>query len=220
MKARHLTAFAAALALALALPGRGDAFQSLKVQRAITLIVTVQAPVAYAPSFGLPGIGVGSAATFASLPQSAPVLVAGTQGSVKVNANVIADPNAGLLVLNQTTYSMTQTSGTTVTYSCPFTFQVGEPSTTSWSVDDGLASDFGSGFPAADVAWTTYKAPGPAPASPVWTNYINYYTNNNNWQQTAHATGPLTNCVDLRVTVPAGLAPGQYSATAVYSLYA
>ena len=218
MKARHLVALAAAAAFALTFPARSDAFQSLKVQRAISLVITVQAPVAFAP-FGLPGIGIGSAA-FASLPQSAPVLVAGTQGSAKVNANVVADPNAGLLALNKTTYGMTQTSGTTVTYSCAFTFQVGEPSTTSWSVDDGLASDFGSGFPAADVAWTTYSSPGPAPASPTWTNYINYYTNNNTWQLTAHAYGSLTNCVDLRVAVPAGLAPGQYSATAVYSLYA
>lgn len=219
MKARHLVALAGMAIFALANPGRSDAFQSLKVQRAITLIVNVQAPVAFAP-FGLPGIGIGSSAAFASLPQSAPVLVAGTQGSAKVNANVIADPNAGLLVLNKTTYSMTQTSGTTVTYSCAFTFQVGEPSTTTWSVDDGLASDFGSGFPAADVAWTTYASPGPVSATPTWTNYINYYTNNNAWQLTAHATGTVTNCIDLRVAVPAGLTPGQYSATAVYSLYA
>lgn len=217
----RLVALVALLAAICGLRGPADAFQSMKAQRAITLIFNVQ--LVYEPfdlpsAFGMPGVGLGMGTSPMSSLRS-PVTVAATQGAAKVNANVIADPNAGLLVLNKTTYSVSQTSGTTATYSCAFTFQVGVASTLSWYVQDGLASDFGSGFPAADVAWMTYPTPGTAPSPPVWTNYVNYYTNNNVWQTAARGTGPITRCVDLNVSVPAGLPTGQYSATAVYSLY-
>jgi hypothetical protein len=210
------SALAALAVFLFSAPLRVDAFQSMHAQRAITLVINAT-QIAFLDLPPGRGIGMG---TIVSAPSPAsPVTIAANQGSAKVNANVIADPNATLLVLNKTLYSMTQTAGSTVLYSCAFTFQVGVSSTTSWTLDDGLASDFGGGLSASAVAFTAYPTPGSPPASPIWTNFINYYTNNNNWQVTAHATGPITECVDLKVTLPSSLPAGQYSATAVYSLY-
>ena len=206
---------AALTILLVCVPLRVDAFQSLRAQRGITLIINAN-PVAFLDL--LPSRGIGMATAGAASLASA-TTIAANQGSAKVNANVIADPNANLLVLNKTTYSLTQTAGTTVVYSCAFTFQIGVSSTIAWTLDDGLASDFGGGLTASAVAFTAYPTPGSPPASPIWTNYINYYTNNNSWQVTAHATGPTTDCIDLKVALPSSLPAGQYSATAVYSLY-
>jgi hypothetical protein len=215
---RRILAALVALAF-VALPQPSWAlFQQQRAQRAITIVVNVQPGIAYRSL--LRGLALVSPLGW-FLP--AGTLIAANQGSVKVNANVISDPNAGLLVLNNTQYTITQTAGTTATYACAFTVQANTTTLTSppttWTLQDGFASDFGAGFSANQMSWAGYQTPGSPPSPESFTQFINYYTNNKAWQLFKTGSGNMTFCVDLQLVLPAGLAPGQYSATAIYSLY-
>jgi hypothetical protein len=187
---------------------------SLRAQRSFVFTVVVQAP----PVVFLPPVR--GLALIAPLQWLTPFVVVGAnQGAAKVNANVISDPNANLLVVNpDAPYTMTQTAGTTATYTCPFTVQVNYK-TTPYTLYDGLASDFATGFPSTDLAWAVYASTSSPPSPETFTGYYNYYTNNKVWQVTKSTAGIQTFCVDLRLTVPSTVAPGTYYATVAYSLY-
>jgi hypothetical protein len=195
-------------------PTTAPAFQTERAQRYVQFQVTVQAaPVVLLP----PMSGLALITPWSWLLPS--TTIAANQGSVKVNANVITDPNANLLVVTPSTipYQMTQAAGTTATYTCAFTVQVNY-TTTAWTLDDGLTSDITTNLPATDLAWSVYTTATP-PSPETFTGYYNYYTNNKVWQITKTTSGKQTYCVDLRLTIPATVAPGTYPVTAVYSLY-
>jgi hypothetical protein len=207
---------AALLALTACLfPAASPAFQTERAQRYVSLQVTVLAP----PVVLLPRIGGLALITPSSWLLPRATTIAANQGAAKVNANVIADPNANLLVVTPSAIpiQMTQTAGTTATYSCVFTVAVNY-SATPWTLDDGLTSDITTNLPATDLAWSAYTS-ATAPSPETFTGYYNYYTNNKVWQVTATSSGVKKYCVDLRLTVPSNVAPGTYPVTAVYTLY-
>lgn len=215
-----IAAFAAAVIAGLPAYASAGFIQSQRAQRGIAIVVTVNTLLGAAPS-GTPGMGYGGGLGVAGLPDLsalAPPVVAATQGAAKVQANVTPDPTANLLVLNNASYAINQSRGSTVKYTCAFTVTTTN-TVTGWALDDGLASDFTAGFPAADLGWAIYANPGTPPAGETFTAYQNYYTANNTWQLTTRGNNSASYCVDLQLTIPMTVPAGTYSVTAVYSLY-
>lgn len=142
-------------------------------------------------------------------------LVAQSQQAVRVEANVTPNPNATLLISNQTNITLNGTAGTTITQSCAYTVTSNASSIASWTIKQGLASDFVSGsWPGGDLGNNSYlQAATPQPTA---TPFFVYPTN---WSIMATNGHQQTYCVDLTLTIPATVTTGAYSTTAVYTLW-
>jgi hypothetical protein len=220
----------AVIASALVLSARGNAsfVQTQRDQIAVYIMVNVTpAPVAYtrpAPSddrialrMALRARGSGGFVDVSDA--SLKRLVAQTQSAVRVQAEVSPNPNATLLYSNQPAVIVNQTAGTTQTLpGCAYTITVDTPSTTSWTLDDGLSNDFVNGsWPGGDLANNTYLQSGlPQPTS---TPFVVYSSNNNSWNVKAKSSGMQTYCVTLTLTIPSTIGQGAYTTNAVYTLF-
>lgn len=142
-------------------------------------------------------------------------LVAQNQQAVRVQADVTPNPNATLLVSNLTNVTLSGTAGTTITQSCAYTVTSNAATVTSWTIKQGLASDFVSGsWPGGDLANNSYLQAGTP--QPTATPFFVYPTN---WSIMATNGHQQTYCVDLTLTIPATVTTGAYSTTAVYTLW-
>lgn len=226
---RWMFAFLAVTAAALVLGGRTDAsfLQQQRDQIAVYILVNVTpAPVVYAPTseqgrlslrMGLRGRG--SAQFTDASPLQLQRLVAQSQSAVRVQAEVSPNPNATLLYSNVPSVTINQTAGTTKsTASCVYTVTVDTPSTTSWTLDDGLSNDFVTGpWPGGDLSNNFYLqtgTPNPAP-----TPFVVYASNNNTWNPKVKSSGMQTYCVTLTLTIPSNIGQGAYTTNAIYTLY-
>ena len=216
------------VALALGKPARSAFVSSQRDQIAVPIIVNVlpytgykpagvAAPMRIAARMALRGRG-------SALYEDAPNFVLGNavaqaQSAVRVQANVSPNPNATMLYSNQAQVSITQAAGTTAsTASCVYTVTVDTPSTTSWTLDDGLSGDFiSSAWPGGDLSNNTYlQGSTPQPAA---TPFVVYATNNNNWYPKEKSSGMKTYCVTLTLTIPSTVQQGTYSTNAIYTLF-
>lgn len=164
----------------------------------------------------------GSSDSFDALPVRNFVLgnqVAQAQSAVRVQAEVSPNPNATLLYSNQANYTFNVAQGsTTTTPVCVYTVTVDTPSTTSWTLDDGLSADFnGSGFPGNDLSQQSYLQGSSAIPTP--SPFTVYPNNNNTWFARFHSSGLQTYCVTLTLTVPLSVPVGTYSSNAIYTLF-
>lgn len=142
------------------------------------------------------------------------VLVAQNQGSVQVRAEVTPNPNATLLVVNQTNETFNATAGTTISQKCIYTVTSNAAAIASWTIKQGLANDFTSTWSGSDLANNSYLQSGtPKPSATPFTVYPS------NWTPMASSGNAKTYCVDLTLTIPASVPTGAYSTTAVYSLW-
>lgn len=135
------------------------------------------------------------------------------QADVKVEAEVSPNPLATLLYSNTTGVTLSGVAGTTVVQPCIYTVTV-DTTITSWTLREGLASDFAAGFPGGDAANNSYIST--QTPQPTATPFIVYPTA---WTVLAPGGGMQTYCVDLDVTIPGSVPGGAYSTNAVYTLY-
>lgn len=187
---------------------------SLYVQVNVTPAPLVMAPEQRAPFDFAAQRGKGSAAGFDAARLHG-VVIAATQGSVPVQANVQASATGPLLTLSTTALNISQQAGTTQTYPCPFTVAI-TTSVTSWTLQSGVTADFAGSFPGNDLAYNLYVGSPPSPET--FTAFVVYPKNNNAWANAATSGGNKTYCVDLQVTIPAAVPGGTYSTNAVYTL--
>lgn len=157
----------------------------------------------------------GSDAFTDAVGNGSPMLVAQQQAAVRVQAEVSPNPKGTLLYYNQPLVTFNQVAGTTQTLSCAYTVTVDTPSTTSWTLKDGLSNDFGNGFSGTLLRNNTYIAT-PQPTS---TPFVVYPDNNSTWNTKYQSSGMKTYCVTLTLSIPAAAGSGAYSTNAVYSLY-
>ena len=142
-------------------------------------------------------------------------LVAQSQQSVRVQAEVTPNPNATLLVTNSQNITLSGTAGTTITQSCAYTVTSNAAAISSWSIKQGLYNDFiTTTWPGKDLANNSYIQTGTP--QPTATPFIVYPTN---WTVMASSANTKTYCVDLTLTIPATVTTGAYSTTAVYTLW-
>ena len=214
---------------------------TLQDQIGITIVVNVAAsPIGYLPHQS-PAGGNQSVITAVSLHRIAPSLARGFQAeglhferngsvviaqaqvqhSTLVQAEVTPNPKATLLYSNQGSVIIpaapgsTVIAGTTAVETCAFTVTV--DTTKSWSLDEGLTSDFAAGFSGTALANNTYlNSATPLPTS---TPYVVYADDSSKWSLAGTGTAMKTYCVDLTVKVPGTVTAGSYSTNAVYSLY-
>jgi hypothetical protein len=120
---------------------------------------------------------------------------------------------SGTVILNNATV------GETTQYPCAFYVIVDMNST--WSLEEGLASEMTSGtegtFPGKDVANDTYISS--ATPKPTSTPYVVYPDDGKQWSLLGSGTSMTTYCVTLTVTVPEGTPVNTYSSNAVYTLF-
>ena len=162
---------AAALSLALGQGVHASFVQTQRDQISVYVLVNVTpAPLVYAPatSGAKPAIAMnmrmrarGSGETDAVPNFDIGNAVAQSQGAVRVQAEVSPNPNATLLYSNQPVVEIDAMAGTTVTTpDCVYTITVHTLATRSWTLDDGVSSDFTSTFPGRDWRTTpTFKVP-------------------------------------------------------------
>jgi len=148
------------------------------------------------------------------------VAQAQVQHSVLVQAEVTPNPKATILYTDVggnsgSSVTLNQTAGTTVQYACAFTVTV--DMTTTWVLDQGISSDFATGFPGKDLANDTYK--NSATPLPTSTPYVVYADDGSVWSQMATGTTESTYCVTLTLTVPGTTSEGTYSTNAIYTLF-
>ncbi|MGA7746332.1 MAG: hypothetical protein WBA06_06640 [Candidatus Aquilonibacter sp.] len=145
------------------------------------------------------------------------VAQAQVQHSVLVQAEVTPNPKGTILVTNVPNVTVTAAPGQTVrvTPACSLTVTVNM--TTAWSLEEGVTSDFASGFPGKDLANDTYK--NSATPLPTSTPYIVYADDGSVWSGLGSGTAITTYCVDLTVTVPLTVTDGTYVTNAVYTLF-
>lgn len=141
-------------------------------------------------------------------------LVAQAQQAVRVEANVTPNPNATLLVTNQSNITLNGTAGTTITQSCAYTVTSNAVSIASWSIKQGLASDFNSTWPGHDLANNSYVQS--ATPKPTATPFVVYPSA---WTVMASGGHQQTYCVDLTLIIPATVPTGAYSTIAVYTIW-
>lgn len=225
---RWIFGVVALCALAVVLSARGNAsfLQTQQDQIAVYILVNVTpAPVVYAPPQREPShIAVrmrlrarGSNDFVDAVNLHLGNLVAQQQSAVRVQAEVSPNPKATLLYSNQPAVSISQTAGTTKTYSCSYTVTV-STTQSSWTLYDGLSNDFVTGsWPGADLSHNTYLqggAPNPAP-----TAFVVYPDNNSQWAVLSKSGLTHTYCVDLVLTIPSNIGQGAYTTNAIYTLY-
>jgi hypothetical protein len=135
------------------------------------------------------------------------------QSAIRVQAQVTPNPMGTLLTVNQSSVTMSGTAGTTIKQKCIYTVSV-DTTVTSWTLREGLSSDFTTGWSGTSLANDSYlQAATPAPTSTPFVVYPSAWTilNSNSLAKTY--------CVDLTLTIPSTVAGGTYSTNAVYTLY-
>lgn len=218
------------VALALGQPGRTAFLQTQRDQIAIFIQVNVTpAPIVYRSTRREPmiiaahllsrGRGSDRFVDAAELQSGNLVAQSTAQSAVRVQASVSPNPNATLLYSNVPSVIINQTAGTTaMTPVCVYTVTVDTPSTTSWTLDDGLSGDFiTSSWPGKLLANNTYLQGGTP--QPTATPFIVYASNNNSWNPKEKASGMHTYCVTLTLSIPSTVKQGTYSTNAIYTLY-
>jgi hypothetical protein len=144
----------------------------------------------------------------------ATTLVAQTQRAVRVEAEVTPNPNATLLVTNQSNITLNGTAGTTITQQCAYTLTSNAVTISSWTIKQGLASDFTTSWPGRNLANNSYlQAATPQPTATPFVVYPSA------WTIMATNGNQKTYCVDLTLTIPSTIPTGAYSTTAVYTIW-
>lgn len=217
------------IALALGQPGRTAFLQTQRDQIAVYIQVNVTpAPIVYRP---VPGATITIAAhlregrgssRFVDVPNfriGNAVAQSSAQSAVRVQASVSPNPNATLLYSNVPTVIINQTAGTTATTPvCVYTVTVDTLSTTSWTLKDGLSSDFIAGnWSGTALGNNTYLQSGTP--QPTATPFIVYPDNNSTWNTKEASSGMKTYCVTLTLSIPGTVPGGTYSTNAIYTLY-
>lgn len=207
--------------------------QQQRAQIAVTITINVTNPLGYKiPPAASDTSGSGIIATLMLNPKESPRqyhaeslsftggnVVAQNQGGVKVEASVSPNPAGTLLYSNTPGVILSQTAGTTVTYTCPYTVTV-STTVASWTLEHGLFTDMEDlthnyEFTGHDVANNTHQQLGTP--KPAFTPFI-VFSDGQSW--TVADTNGLTKtyCVDLKITIPSANLTGQYSSNAVYTL--
>lgn len=208
---------------------------SQQAQMAVTIIVNVSpSPLAYVPhedpganktliaSMSLDGAApralqrVFRAENLKFAPDMSNVVAqAQKQSGVLVQAEVSPNPKATILTNNApgSTVILNQYAGTTVQWACAFTVTV--DMLTTWSLEQGLTSDFTTSFPGKDLANNTYIST-PLPTA---TPYVVYADDSSEWSLLGTGSVKTTYCVTLTLTIPAGVAGGAYVTNAIYTLF-
>ena len=139
------------------------------------------------------------------------------QNSVLVQAEVTPNPKATILYSNYPSYTFNPgvAPGSTVQAACAFTVTVDMTST--WSLEEGLTSNFSSTWPGNDLSNDTYK--NSATPQPTSTPYVVYATDGSEWSLLGTGTTETTYCVTLTITVPASITDGTYSTNAIFTLF-
>jgi len=207
---------------------------SLQSQIAITIVVNVTpSPIAYDPvaapaARNTQPVITSSLALRAGPPalrrefaaeslqfEPGSTVVAQAQSPLLVQAEVTPNPKATLLYSNGGSVVINAIAGSTVQVPCAFTVTV--DTTSSWSLDEGLSSDFASDFSGTTLANDTFvNSATPLPTS---TPYVVYADDGSKWSLAASGDKMTTYCVTLTLTVPGSIPGGTYSSNAVYSLY-
>lgn len=207
-----------AAGVVLSAPTHGALSQQQRAQQTVYILVNVTpAPLVYrgaegggeiSARFALRGKGSEPLVDASLVAQSAP------QQAVRVQAEVTPNPNATLLVTNQQSIVLNAVAGTTVKQSCAYTVTSNAATIASWTIRQGVSSDFASGFPGTDLANDSYfQGATPQPTS---TPFVVYPTS---WTVMGSSGNTKTYCVDLTLTVPKTVSGGAYSTNAVYTLY-
>ncbi|MGC2131369.1 MAG: hypothetical protein WA629_14890 [Candidatus Aquilonibacter sp.] len=154
------------------------------------------------------------------------VAQAQVQHSVLMQAEVTPNPKATILYTQEplgtpaNSVTLNATAGTTTQYPCAFYVIV--DMNTTWSLEEGLASEMtassgGSTFPGKDVANNTYISS--ATPKPTSTPYVVYPDDGKSWSLLGSGTSMTTYCVTLTITVPAETPATTYSDNAIYTLF-
>lgn len=231
MRSSYKICFAAfallAISIVLAAPSHGALGQQQRAQQTVYILVNVTpAPLAYSSPRRNTATGIsarialrakGSEASVdgdAAMDIGSLVAQSAPQQAVRVQAEVTPNPNATLLVTNQQSVVMSATAGTTVTQPCAYTITSNAAAIVSWTIRQGLSSDFASGFAGSSLANDSYLTS--ATPQPTSTPFIVYPSA---WTVMASSGNTKSYCVDLTLTVPKTVPGGAYSTNAVYTLY-
>lgn len=207
-----------------------------QAQMSVTIIVNVTpSPLAYVPHQE-PGAGNMPVIASISLDRAAPpalqrafraenlkfapdtsnmIAQAQVQHGVLVQAEVTPNPKATILTNNApgSTVILNQTVGTTQQWPCVFTVTV--DMITAWSLEQGITSDFASGFPGKDLANNSYVST----PRPTATPYVVYADDGSEWSLLGSGSAKTTYCVTLTLTIPTGVSGGAYVTNAIYTLF-
>jgi hypothetical protein len=206
-------------------PSRGSLAQIQRAQQTVYILVNVTGiagnnvhveptPGVIAARFALRAKGSEPSVDSEALDGQTELVAQAAQSAVRVQAEVTPNPNATLLVTNQSNISLNGTAGTTITQKCVYTVTSNANSVSSWSIKQGLASNFSSSWPGNDLANNSYlQSSTPQPTS---TPFIVYPSN---WVVMASSGYQKTYCVDLTLTIPSNITTGAYSTTAVYTIW-
>lgn len=210
--------------LIVAAPSRGGLGQQQRAQQTVYILVNVTG-LAYAPQAAAPPEqrsgtiaarfamrAKGSQPSVDTAVNNLSSLVAQTQTSTRVQAEVTPNPNATLLVANQTNIVLNGTAGQTVRATCVYSITSNAAAISSWTIRQGLANDFTTGWPGTALANNSYLVT-PLPAATPFVVYPSAWTN------MASSGNTKTYCVDLTLTIPSSVPTGAYSTTAVYTMW-
>lgn len=208
-----------AVAIGLAVGGRSNAgfVQLQRDQIAINILVNVT-PAPVADRNGVP-FPIDWRIAMRARGSALADMVAQAQSAIRVQAMVSPNPNATMLYSNFPNVVINQTAGTTAsTAACVYTITVDTPAATSWTLKDGLSSDFiTSTWPGKDVGNNTYLQAGTP--QPTATPFVVYSTDGSTWNPKEKSNGKQTYCVTLTITIPSSVPGGAYTTNAVYTLY-
>ena len=224
--------FFALIAIAVALSGKTvSALETLVTYKEVplTIIVIAASPHAYTPSQRPGGVQVASVSSYdvpmGILPPTVIAQTTGQQGNTPVKFIAKPDPTYTYLHEVPINTTLTAAQGQTTYFPCPFEMY-------AYYKTPYIVSDWGYGtvpsgagtFPilnypqTSDLAWDiTAVGATPAPSA-VYTNYADSGTPG----QTSFTgtTGEAqTQCINLKLTVPAATAVGTYDAVIQYNLY-
>lgn len=215
-----------AVSIVLAAPSHGALSQQQRAQQSVYILVNVTpAPLAY-NSTRSDGSAISARIALrakgsqplvdseAAIDINTLVAQSAPQQAVRVQAEVTPNPNATLLVTNQQSIVMSATAGTTVTQSCAYTVTSNAAAIASWTIRQGLSSDFATSFPGNSLANNSYLTS--ATPQPTATPFIVYPSS---WTVMASSGNVKSYCVDLTLSVPKTVPGGAYSTNAVYTLY-
>jgi hypothetical protein len=215
------------ISIVFAAPSHGALSQQQRAQQGVYILVNVTpAPLVYnatqrdaAPISARIALRAKGSQSLvdseAAMDMGSLVAQASPQQAVRVQAEVTPNPNATLLVTNQQSVVINAVAGTTVTQSCAYTVTSNAASIVSWTIRQGLSSDFATGFTGNNLANNSYLTPGGTP-QPTATPFIVYPSS---WTVMASSGNTKSYCVDLTLTVPKTVAGGAYSTNAIYTLY-
>jgi hypothetical protein len=141
-------------------------------------------------------------------------LVAQAQKPLLVQAEVTPNPNATLLYSNQNAVTVNAVAGTSAQVACAFTVTV--DTTKEWELEEGVSTDFATGFPGGDLSNDTYAQS--ATPKPTSTPYLVYADDGGAWQLLASGTAVTTYCVTITINVPAATVAGTYTTNVIYTL--